>query len=67
MAETIYKLQPPKDDYFYEDNFYLKLKPILEKNQKKISEGLSYNRYFKIYEDTKRNATLTIWLKRVSL
>lgn len=67
LAEAILNLQQPKDNYFYEDDLYLKLKPILEKEQRKISQGISYDRYFKIYEDSKNNATLTIWLKRVDL
>ena len=67
LAEMILRLQQPKDNYFWDDDYYKKLQPIIEREQKKISQGLSYNRYFKIYEEDKNNAHLTIWLKRVEL
>ena len=67
VAEVVMFLEQPKNTIFYNDNLENIIKEKMKKEIPKISQGLSYGRYFKIYEDSNDYGKLTISLKRESL
>ena len=67
VANVVIQLEQPKHFVFYREELVNIIQERLEKGMKKISEGISYDKYFQIYKEENQYGTLKISLKRESL